>query len=42
MNISWSKQAAESLKDTTTYVRKEFGVNWDTRREPKAQASKLK
>ena len=105
MNISWSKQAAESLKDTTTYVRNEFGVKakqklldeirsllinlsdnpclgrveplleeasveyrclvinrlnkivyyintetetieivalWDTRREPKAQASKLK
>jgi plasmid stabilization system protein ParE len=26
MNISWSKQAAESLRDTTAYVRKEFGI----------------
>lgn len=26
MDISWSKQAAESLRDTTAYVRKEFGI----------------
>lgn len=26
MTISWSKQAAESLRDTTAYVHKEFGI----------------
>ena len=26
IHIIWSKQAGEALRDTTTYVRKEFGV----------------
>jgi len=26
MTISWSKQAAESLRETTAYVRNEFGI----------------
>jgi plasmid stabilization system protein ParE len=26
MKVTWSQQAAESLRDAITYVRKEFGV----------------
>ena len=26
MRVSWSTQAAEALRDTTSYVRREFGI----------------
>ena len=44
MKIIWSRKAASSFHQIETYILRTFGekTQQDTRREPKAQARKVK